>query len=114
MSQVKEVRKVTCDNDAWALLEAWIKQEDLGEVEFDGWPVLGIKIRGDEYQASLNSGQMSALVDLKMVLGRTYSLVAHGAYDMRRLRSEEEEALQFTTKVRRGSSILDVASRTIA
>lgn len=107
MSQQSSVRKVSNDEDAWALIESWLRNDNIGEVEFDRWPVLGIKINGDDYQASLNSGQMAALVELKMVLGRTYSLVAHGAYDMRRLRSDEEESLRFTTKVKRGSSILD-------
>lgn len=106
MSKRGEVRKVSCDADAWALIESWFRNEELGEVEFEGWPILEIKINGDDYQASLNSGQMAALVELKMVLGRAYSLLAHGAYDMRRLRGEEEESLQFTTKVKRGSSIL--------
>lgn len=107
MSQQDGVRKVSCDEDAWALIESWLQTDEVGQVEFEGWPVLGIKINGDDYQASLNSGQMAALVELKMVLGRAYSLVAHGAYDMRRLRAAEEESLQFTTKVKRGSSILD-------
>ncbi len=102
-----EARKVSSDEDAWSLVEDWLKDRELGDVEFNNWPVLGIKINGDDYHASLNSGQMAALLDLKMVLGRTYSLLAHGAYDMRRLRDEEYESLQFTTKVKKGSSILE-------
>ncbi len=74
---------------------------------FKGWPVLDIKLSGEDYESSLNSGQMSALVDLKDVFGRAYSVVAHGAYDMRRLRANEDEQLQFTTKVKKGSSILE-------
>ena len=95
------------DDDAWRLLARWLEGGDAPEVQFKDWPILSIKISGDDYQNSLNSGQMSALVDLKMALGRAYSVIAHGAYDMRRLRSEEEEQLQFTTNVKKGSSILD-------
>lgn len=98
---------ITCDEEAWALLKKWSEGRDLGEVRFQGWPVLSIRLRGDDYQSSLNSGQMAALVELRKVFGRAYSVVAHGAYDMRRLRAEEDEQLEFTTTVRKGSSILD-------
>lgn len=98
---------IRSDADAWKLISTPPDEAEQLDVEFEGWPVLGIQLKGDDYQSSLNSGQMSALVELKMVMGRAYCVVAHGAYDMRRLRSEEEEQLQFTTKVKRGSSILD-------
>lgn len=100
-------RIINSDDDAWQLLADWIDGMVTQEVTFTNWPILSIKISGDDYQNSLNSGQMAALVDLKMVMGRTYAVIAHGAYDMRRLRREEEEQLQFTTKVKKGSSILD-------
>lgn len=93
--------------DAWALVERWLAGRDVGEVEFEGWPVLNITLRGGDYQSSLNSGQMAALIDFKMTIGRTYCAVSHGAYDMRRLRQEEEEQLDFNTEVRPGSSIMD-------
>lgn len=100
-------RRVSSDEEAWRLILDWVEGAKVPEVEFVGWPILSIKISGDDYQNSLNSGQMSALVDLKMAMGRAYSVIAHGAYDMRRLRNDEEEQLQFTTKVKKGSSILD-------
>jgi hypothetical protein len=99
--------EIKTDEDAWGLLSAWIGGEPIGEVTFADWPVLSINLKGDDYQSSLNSGQMSALVELKMVMGRALSLISHGSYDMRRLLAEEEEQLRFTTKVKRGSSILD-------
>lgn len=100
-------RSISDDAAAWQLLSEWVKGAPVQGVQFAEWPVLSIKINGDDYQNSLNSGQMAALVDLKMAMGRAYAVIAHGAYDMRRLRSEEEEQLQFTTKVKKGSSILD-------
>jgi len=98
---------VRSESDAWELLERWLSDRDVGEVEFEGWPVLNITLRGGDYQSSLNSGQMAALIDFKMTIGRTYCAVSHGAYDMRRLREEEEEQLDFSTEVRPGSSIMD-------
>ncbi len=95
------------EQDAWTLIERWMSGEEIGEVEFEGWPVLKIELRGGDYKSSLNSGQMAALVEFKMTIGRTYSAVAHGAYDMRRLREDEEEQLEFSTEVRPGSSIMD-------
>ena len=98
---------VRSEKDAWHLLEFWMAGNDLPEVEFEGWPVLRIDIKGDEYHSSLNSSQMSALVNFKMTIGRTYAAMTHGAYDMRRLKAEEEEQLDFNTTVEKGSSILD-------
>ena len=99
--------KVTTDNDAWELLANLLEGDKRTEIDFENWPVLNIKLKGDEYSASLNSGQMAALVELEYVFGRAYSVVAHGAYDMRRLKVDEEEDLQFTTSVKEGSSILE-------
>ncbi len=98
---------VRSDQQAWALLEKVVSGEEAGRTKFQGWPVLDIKLSGDDYESSLNSGQMAALVELRQVFGRAYSVVAHGAYDMRRLKADEEEDLQFRTKVKKGSSILE-------
>jgi len=98
---------VTSDKQAWALLEAALEGNALDNTNFKAWPVLAIKLSGDDYESSLNSGQMAALVQLKNVFGRAYSVVAHGAYDMRRLKADEEDELQFKTKVKKGSSILE-------
>lgn len=99
--------RVSDEEQAWYLLSEWLRTGDMPEVDFVGWPVLRIKVEGDDYESSLNSNQMSALVDLKMTIGRAYAMVTHGAYDMRRLKSDEEEQLDFNTKVKRGSSILE-------
>ena len=99
--------KVTTEKEAWELLTKLLQGHEQNDIEFENWPVLNIKIRGDEYSSSLNSRQMAALVGLEHVFGRAYSVVAHGAYDMRRLKADEEEDLQFTTSVKEGSSILE-------
>ncbi|WP_164147010.1 hypothetical protein [Stenotrophomonas maltophilia] len=98
---------IDSDEAAWRLLERLMSGAPASPPKFRVWPVLDIKLSGEDYESSLNSGQMSALVDLKDVFGRAYSVVAHGAYDMRRLKAEEDEQLQFTTKVKKGSSILE-------
>ncbi|CAN7596514.1 hypothetical protein LJR099_004498 [Variovorax paradoxus] len=102
-----DVFKITSEDDAWAILEAWLNKQELPIVEFDGWPRLNIAIRGAGYQSSLNTRQMSAFLDFKMVMGRAYSSIAHGAYDARRLRGYEEEQLELTTTVKKGSSITE-------
>jgi len=98
--------KIKSEADAWKVLSAIMRNERVDRVEFDGWPILDITIRGDDYKASLNSGQMAALVEIERVFGRAYSVVAHGAYDMRRLKDDESDDLQFTTRVKEGSTIL--------
>ena len=98
---------VSSDDDAWALLNRWLEGGDLPDVEFVGWPTLRVRLSGGDYSASLNFGQMAALINLRMTAGRAYSSVAHGAYDMRHLKEEEEDQLEFRTEVRPGSSITD-------
>jgi len=101
------MREIRTEQDAWELLDLWVKGGSIPQVNFENWPILQINIKGDDYQSSLNSGQMASLVELKKVFGRGFAVIAHGAYDMRRLKVEEDDSLQFTTKVKKGSSILE-------
>lgn len=98
---------VKSEKDAWNLLDAWLDDMPIGMVEFDGWPKLAINIKGQDYSSSLQSGQLEALIDFKMSMGRAYASIAHGAYDMRRLRKDEEEKLEFRTTVRKGSTLTE-------
>lgn len=104
-----QLQTIGSEDDAWRLLERWLNREEMDpeSIDFQNWPVLQIKVRGEDYDSSLNASQMSALVDLKKTIGRAYASIAHGAYDMRRLKAEEEEQLEFTTTIRKGSSITD-------
>lgn len=100
---------ISSEEQAWAILDRWLAKtlRDDEEVEFADWPVLAIRVSGEDYSSSLNDGQMSALVEIKKTVGRAFASIAHGAYDMRHLKAEEEEQLEFSTTVREGSSITD-------
>ena len=100
---------ISTEEAAWSILERWLAKElpDDQEAEFVDWPVLKISVRGEDYHSSLNDGQMSALVEIKKTASRAYASIAHGSYDMRRLKFEEEEQLEFSTTVLQGSSITD-------
>lgn len=102
-----KITVVSNEDEAWELLRKWMNKEEIGEVEFQGWPVLSINIKGEDYSSSLNSSQMAALIEFRKTIGRSYAVVAHGSYDMRRLKIDEEEQLEFSTSVKRGSSITD-------
>lgn len=95
------------DDDAWEMLNRWVTGHDLPDLDFEAWPILRITLSGGDYRASLNFGQMAALLNLRMTAGRAYSSVAHGAYDMRHLKEDEEDQLEFRTEIRQGSSITD-------
>lgn len=98
---------VSSDEQAWDLLERWLLNEPIDKVDFREWPILRISIKGGDYDSSLNSSQMAALIEFKRTIARTYSAVVHGAYDMRRLTVEEEAKLDFSTHVEEGSSITE-------
>lgn len=104
-----KLQVISTEDAAWRLLEQWLNKEEINPdtIEFESWPRLEINVRGEDYDSSLNASQMSALVDLKKTIGRAYSSITHGAYDMRRLKQEEEEQLEFSTTVREGSSITE-------
>lgn len=93
------------EDDAWEFMRRWLAGSVPARVAFEDWPVLRISLKGGGYSSSLNSRQMAALYDLRQTVGRTYSAIAHGAYDMRRLKVEEEEKIDFVTSVKKGSSI---------
>lgn len=99
--------KVTNDEDAWQLIELWLSGQPIPTLEFSGWPTLRITINGDHYESSLRSGQMEALIGFKQSMGRAYAAIVHGAYDKRRLKKVEDERLEFTTTVKKGSSITE-------
>jgi hypothetical protein len=104
---VATILTIRNEEDAWAVLDQLLDDKRVGLVEFDGWPRLGIKIEGEGYSSSLNTGQMLAFVEFKLVMSRAYCSIAHGSYDARRLKKHEEEQLQLTTTVKKGSSITD-------
>jgi|GEM_PF-1167757 len=99
--------KISDEGDAWKLLDLWMSESSFPAIEFDRWPLLKIEIKGENYKSSLNSGQMDSLVGFQMAIGRAYAAIAHGAYDKRRLKKDEDAALEFSTSVTRGSSILE-------
>lgn len=103
----RSITVISTEEDAWGLLERWVENKPINDVEFVKWPILQIDIKGEDYNSSLNSSQMAALVDFKKTIGRAYSTIAHGAYDMRRLKADEEEQLEFSTHVKKGSSLTD-------
>ncbi|MBN3856150.1 hypothetical protein G3N59_22510 [Paraburkholderia sp. Ac-20340] len=99
--------KIRSEEDAWELIDIWLAGQSIPTLDFENWPALRIKIDGKGYASSLRSGQMEALIGFRQSMGRAYAAIAHGAYDMRRLKKAESEQLEFTTTVRKGSSIAD-------
>jgi len=105
--QTPDFFRISNEEDAWNLLDLWINESRFPAIEFDNWPLLKIKIEGDDYKSSLNSGQMDSLVGFQMAMGRAYAAIAHGAYDKRRLKKDEGAALELSTSISPGSSILE-------
>lgn len=106
--------RISSDEEAWDLLAAWVEGAEIPPVaEFNGWPRLRISISGEGYRSSLTTRQMAAYLNFRLVMGRAYSAIAHGAYDARRLKSYEEDQLELNTEVRNGSSVADTDFSTL-
>lgn len=95
------------EEDAWQLIQLWMDGHPVPRLAFSGWPMLKIAVKGEDHHSSLRSRQMEALIQFQMAMGRAYAAIAHGAYDKRRLRKDEEDQLEFKTTVAEGSSILE-------
>lgn len=95
---------IKSEEDALNLLET-LKEEELMEAPvicFQGWPSLEILISGSEYNSSLKSSQLRALVKLQDSIYYQYGLINNKQY--KNLTNEEREQLELKVTVRKGSS----------
>ena len=106
-------KKVVIKNEkaAFEFLQKAV-QNELGDVpfelEFDGWPVLTMRVTGEGYDSTITSDMASALVDLQTALNRTYSRFVLGEANSRRLTDVQKQEIQFKAKVEEGSSLITV------
>lgn len=90
---------------AWAVLEKLLSDEDVGAIEFDGWPFIGLKIEGERYSATLPSGLMRQVSEIQGALNRCYGQVAYQK-DARSIKQAERDELELVFEVSEGSTEL--------
>ncbi|MBL8423974.1 MAG: hypothetical protein JNK06_10825 [Candidatus Accumulibacter phosphatis] len=94
------------EKDAWTLLE-WLLNdpENSTQVEFDGWPIISMKIEGERYAATLPTGLMRQVSEIQGVINRCYGRAAYQR-DARSVKQSERDGIELIFEVSEGSTEL--------
>lgn len=76
---------------------------DIIELEFSGWPIFHINIKGERYDSTLTAALMRSLLELQTHLNRVYAEVVYGK-SARSLTDDERKSLEIVYKIESGSS----------
>ena len=97
--------KVSSDKDAWRLLEALQTQDiQLDDVEFSGWPMYNLCVKGDRYHSSITPSLMAPLIELQKGLYKTASRAIYDDDNSSRLTTAQRLEFEYSLSVHEGSS----------
>lgn len=97
---------ISSESQAWRALERLVDgDEDLGSIQFNGWPDVALKFKGDRYSASLPSGLMRQVSEIQSAVNRCYGRAAYQG-DARSIKHAERDELELVFEVREGSTEL--------
>lgn len=97
---------ISSETTAWQALERLTdSDEDLGEIQFEGWPEVALKFTGERYSASLPSSLMRQVSEIQTVINRSYGRAAYQG-DARSIKHAERDDLELVYEVRKGSTEL--------
>jgi hypothetical protein len=95
------------ENDAWALLKETLQEgmpEGPFKLDFENWPILQIKLTGENFESSLTTQVMKGLLELQANFNRAYMQLRYGEGTTKRLTDEEKKSLEIVFKIQPGSS----------
>ncbi len=97
---------ISSDEDAIELMKNALAGEyddTVFQLEFDNWPILDVRIKGDRYHHSLPTSAMVSFIELQDSLNRVYAdLVYNG--DLRSLSCEDKELIELVFIIEEGST----------
>lgn len=73
-------------------------------LKFEGWPTLDLKFNGKDFDQSVPTRLMPALLDAQKEIHRVYAMTRYGDENLRRLTAEDREKLELVVRVEDGSS----------
>lgn len=103
-------KQFVIDNEdtAWEVLRRVLNHEvefdETSSIEFKNWPVIEFKVNGRRWQSSIPTRIMPAILEVQKDLHRAYARVNYGDNNVKRLSSDERDALEIVVKVSQGSS----------
>jgi hypothetical protein len=105
-----EIIRVTSEDEAWRLFRHLVEGGDVPEsfqLEFDGWPSLGLKVNGRDWVSSIPTRALSPLMDAQKDIHRAYARIKYGSDNLRRLSDEERDSLELVIKIGEGSTDME-------
>lgn len=104
-------RKLVIENEdqAWEALELAVTEgfPDDVQIEFKGWPVFQLDIKGKDWHSTVPTRVMSPLLDVQKDINRAYANIRYGDTNLRKLKDDERDELEVVVKVSEGSSIFE-------
>jgi hypothetical protein len=102
------VFRVRSEDEALALLEralaGSIPDDSPGLIDFEGWPILDIRLPHTPINASISPTMMEAFIELQTTIYRAHSLLTSNSANLRGLSKAERDRLEFRVTVKNGSS----------
>lgn len=94
--------------DFWAFTQDFISKEDIYfnniDIQFDGWPILYINIKGDKFHSSLTASMIAGMASMNEAFQRAYVMAKYGSSKLNSLTNEDRQALDVVFKVKEGST----------
>ncbi|KPV94430.1 hypothetical protein AN214_03528 [Pseudoalteromonas sp. P1-9] len=92
--------------DLLKLVESVFKgeKEAPGKLQFDGWPIIDINVKGERYKSSLPTGMMEGLINFQNELSRAYATVKYNTANLQKLTNEDRSALELIFTIKEGST----------
>ena len=95
---------ISSDADAVALLEKLLAEDVNPEVEFSGWPIFTLYLKGEKYEQSITPSLMRPLLELQKGLYKTATRAIYNDDNINRLTEEQREKFEYSLQVLPGSS----------
>lgn len=102
---------IRSEEDAYALLTritSGVINPDTLNIEFDGWPNLYVRLKGEQFQSTITPTIMKAFIELQSGINRAYATAVYGSPNAAKLTKAEREMLEMVVRVEPGSSIFTV------
>lgn len=102
--------KITNEDEAFDLLGKIVGGFSLDEttsVEFEGWPRFVIRIKGEDFDGSIPTRIMPALLSLQHEVYKVHCRAAYGDEGTRRLTKKDRDELELVVRVDKGSSFFE-------
>lgn len=77
------------------------------DLEFTGWPLLQINVKGEKFHSSLTSSMIAGLNSMHESFQRAYALAKYATPNLQRLTSEDKQTLDIIFQISEGSTESD-------